>query len=201
MIESKESMEEIVQHQAWLKRLARSVVSESDADDLVQEVYLKVAHKPPALRSSSKAWLASVLRNAARMRHRSDTRRKQRDSKAVMHEGAAPLTCEQVAQKQSEYALQTMVASLPPMYRDTIIALYVDGLSAVEFAGKSSLNPATVRQRHREGLRLLRAKAQKPKAGALAQLRAWCLAFVPAAATEMSSPLALELYEFGLIAL
>src|SRR5690242_10646816 len=72
------NVRELLAHGTWLRRLARAIVRDADAaEDLVQDAWV-VALKEPALasRSSLRAWLATVVRNLARERARSDARRR-----------------------------------------------------------------------------------------------------------------------------
>lgn len=202
MIKNDISIDDLVEHQEWLRRLASSVVGESEADDLVQDVFLKAVRQPPILRGPIQGWLTIVLRNTARMRFRSESRRLSRDSLVRDDAGeTAPLPSERIERHQYERLLHTMVSDLPARYRATVVGLYGEGLSAVEFAQKHGLKSATVRQRHRQALLLLRQQLQGKPTSRLGQLRLWFMTLIPAAATEMSGPLALEFYEFGLIVL
>lgn len=198
---SEQHIGDFLKHKDWLRARACSIVGESDADDLVQEVFLKVVRQPPELHSSTKGWLATVLRNAARMQFRSNSRRIKRNLVADEKRHEIPLPSEHIERQEKIRLLREMVSALPDTYQATVFGLYGEGFSAVEFAKKEGLKAATVRQRHKQALQLLRQQLGGEKSGLFAQLRAWLVAVMPAAAGEMSSPLAFELYEFGLLVL
>ncbi len=201
MTETETNIEEFVQHEGWLRQLAGSVVGEHEVDDLVQEVFLKAVRHRPQLKGPAKGWMAVVLRNSARMRFRSESRRALRDQSSGEDAVEAPLPCEEIDRRQHELILREMVSALPARYRSTVIGLYVDGLSAVELAKVQGLKPATVRQRHRSALALLRKQVDGKNRGAFSSLRNWLMTAVPAATAEMSGGICFEVCEFGLLAL
>lgn len=196
-----EHIEEFLEHKNWLRRLACSLVGENEADDLVQDVFLKAVRHTPEIHGSTKGWLATVLRNRARMHFRTNSRRIRRNLAACQHEQEIPSPSENVDRHQRIRLLQQMVSALPTPYRTTLLGLYGEGYSAVDFANKHGLKPATVRQRHKHALKLLRQQFRVERMGAFRQLRSWFVTLLPAAASEMSSPLAFEIYELGLLAL
>src|SRR5437762_1726924 len=76
--------EALLRHRAWVRRLARRLVSDaSAADDVEQETWLAALRRPPPEDRSTRGWLAAVARNAARKFGRGATRR-------TAHESAAP---------------------------------------------------------------------------------------------------------------
>ena len=67
---------ELRRHGAPLRRLAWSLVHDaSSVDDVLQESWLRAATAVPRRVASSAAWLASVVRNAARRLRRAEARR------------------------------------------------------------------------------------------------------------------------------
>jgi DNA-directed RNA polymerase specialized sigma24 family protein len=67
--------DDLLRHAAWLRALARTLVGEADADDVVQETWVAaVAHRPSAVHSL-RAWLGAVARNVVRQRARRARRR------------------------------------------------------------------------------------------------------------------------------
>ena len=68
---SAHSIEELLVHGAWLRRLATGLVAaDGDADDLVQETWLAALVRWPVRREEARAWLARVIRNQAISRAR-----------------------------------------------------------------------------------------------------------------------------------
>ena len=67
------SPDQLTTHEAFLRRLARALVSDGpDADDLVQEAYAAALERPPEAPGSLRAWMAGVVRNKARVAGRLD---------------------------------------------------------------------------------------------------------------------------------
>jgi DNA-directed RNA polymerase specialized sigma24 family protein len=75
--------EELLAHADWLRRLARSLVGEGQADDLVQDTWVAALRRPPHAVGSPRPWLARVLANAARNRRRGELRRSAREELAM----------------------------------------------------------------------------------------------------------------------
>jgi DNA-directed RNA polymerase specialized sigma24 family protein len=66
-----------------LRGLARALIGESDADDVVQETWLACLKHPGALPERCSAWLAAVAKNIAYRRKRGEGRRRARERRAV----------------------------------------------------------------------------------------------------------------------
>ena len=63
--------------------MARTLVGDaSTADDVAQEAWVSALQHPPAERAGARPWLARVLRNAVRQRHRGEERRRRRELEA-----------------------------------------------------------------------------------------------------------------------
>jgi DNA-directed RNA polymerase specialized sigma24 family protein len=61
------SLEALLAHRDWVRSLARRLVlDENDADDVEQETWRMAVERPPRHAGSLRAWLAVVVRNAAR---------------------------------------------------------------------------------------------------------------------------------------
>ena len=102
--------------------------SHADADDIVQDVFLKLLLYQPAFESTEheKAWLIRVTINQCKDVLKSFFRRN-----AVSLDGLLP-----VAVKQEPQDTQTLeaVLSLPQKYRNVIYLHYYEGYAATEIA-------------------------------------------------------------------
>src|SRR5262245_41625556 len=87
---------DLLRHAAWLPALARTLVGEADADDVVQETWVAAVARRPTAVHSLRAWLGAVARNVVRQRARSDARRREREAAAAQSLDA-PSTDEVVA--------------------------------------------------------------------------------------------------------
>ena len=77
-------MESLLAEGAWVARLARRLVGDDAADDVVQDTWVAALEKAPRERERLRPWLARVVTNFARQRRRGDAHRVQRES------GSAP---------------------------------------------------------------------------------------------------------------
>jgi DNA-directed RNA polymerase specialized sigma24 family protein len=62
-------IEALLEHADWLGQLARKLVG-PDAEDVVQETWIRAMHSPADPARSPRPWLAKVLHNTSRMRWR-----------------------------------------------------------------------------------------------------------------------------------
>src|SRR5687767_14560321 len=70
------SMDTLLTHRAWVRRLARSLVrDDASADDVEQRTWLAALRRPPWDAATAQAWLAKVTRNEAFNARRADRRR------------------------------------------------------------------------------------------------------------------------------
>ncbi len=188
------SIESLLAHRTWLRRLARSLVRDAhEADDLEQEVWVKALRRPPRTGRSVRGWLATVLRNAARDRRRVATRRAAHEARA--HGRPTSPSAERLMQ---EAELQRRIAQatldLAPHYRDTVLLRHFGALSLREIAEQRDVPLETVRTRLRRAHAQLRARLDAEHEGGR---RGWLgvllpLASGPAPATTgtVAAPLA-----------
>jgi RNA polymerase sigma-70 factor (ECF subfamily) len=122
--------------------------SREDAEDLVQDTYVRVLRRPRFLRGEDDlAYLLRVLRNTFLNRLRTQSRRPQTTS---LPEGQEFV--EQRASTQPERALEAReiyeaIAQLAGDYRDVLVAVDVAGLSYKEAAAALGTREGTVMSR------------------------------------------------------
>lgn len=127
-------------------RLAYSQTrSQHDADDIFQEVFLRVAQNRPVFDSESheKAWILRVTLNCLKSHWRAAWRR---------HD--VPLDERIPFPAPEERALDNALRQLSPKYRAAVHLFYYEGYSAEEIARMTGEKPSTIRTR------LTRARAQ-----------------------------------------
>lgn len=162
---------------AWLRQLAASLASPEEADDLVQTAYERLLSDPPRHRDSPRGWLATVLRNARRMRHRSEVRRDAREGRA-MHVRDVPSVEELAARAETLAILARVVGELDEPFRRVVLLHYCEGSSLAEIARAQGCPAATIRGRLRTGLQRLRVRLDEEHGGKRA---VWMSAFAPLA--------------------
>jgi len=174
---------DLIRHAAWLRRLAVALVGDlATADDLVQETFVAALSRPPRGGHMPRAWLARVVRNAAKQTFRSRDRRTRREAESAEPQ-ALPGPRETVERLDTERCLTEELARLDEPFRTTLMLRYYDGLAPAEIAARTSTPGGTVRWRLQRGLELLRERLD----GRFGQRAAWCALFLP---ITRSQPLA-----------
>jgi RNA polymerase sigma factor (sigma-70 family) len=158
---------------AWLRRLASSLVGESDADDVVQESWIAAWRKRPDEDRPIRPWLARVVRDLAAMRRRSEQRRHMREAR-LEDDRESPTPDAMLEQVRLHRLLADLVLGLAEPYRSTIVARFFEGKSSAEIARQAGIPNATVRARLREGLARLRAGLDRETG----ERKVWAVAFL-----------------------
>jgi RNA polymerase sigma-70 factor (ECF subfamily) len=118
-------LDEIVEDQAWLRKLAVSLAGDAArADDLVQDTLETAVRRPPEKPGKIRPWLAGVLRNRWRMTARANARETAREERA-----ADPLVEDQtpdalVERAELYAALCRLVSELAEPYRHALLLRY-----------------------------------------------------------------------------
>ena len=132
-------MDEIIaRHIQRLYRTAAAIMrNREDAEDIVQDVFVKWHEKPPRLQSDTHetAWLLRVTINLCRSRLRAPWRRLR-----------TPLLESHPAKDETERELMQAVFSLPAKYRTVIHLFYFEGYSTTEIADITQQRETAVRQ-------------------------------------------------------
>jgi len=121
---------------AWLNRRLRARVSPEDADDVVQETYIRIAPFADGGIAQPRAFLLRVALNLVRddAKHR---RRRPRDAdlRAPESEGATQFDLVLLAQ---------IVTSMPQLYRDVFVLSRFDGMTYPEIAKELEISVNSV---------------------------------------------------------
>src|SRR5678816_4319880 len=86
MADSAPTAEELLTHTEWLTRLARALVGDAAANDVVQDTYEAALAKPSGRTGPLRPWLGGVARNIARMTARGRARRERREQALPVHD-------------------------------------------------------------------------------------------------------------------
>ena len=141
--------------------LAKRVPPGVDADDLVQEVFLRVIRHAGNLRSTNRpeAWLFQIARNALRDSLRARLRRDGRND-AIDSEDDLPAEPDAAADRAAEAelapCLTSMVNRLPEPYRTAIALTTVKGLSQADAARQLGISNSGMKSRVQRGRDRLR---------------------------------------------
>ncbi|HTL36711.1 MAG TPA: sigma-70 family RNA polymerase sigma factor [Kofleriaceae bacterium] len=156
MVDSGPSAEELLQHTEWLTRLARALVGDAAADDVVHDTYEVALAKGSARRGPLRPWLGGVARNVVRMAARGRVRRERREQALPVHDDV-PSPEQLLARAQIQQQVNRLVLELPEPLRSTLLLRFFEGLSAAEIARAHGIPAATVRSRLKDALDRIRA--------------------------------------------
>jgi RNA polymerase sigma factor (sigma-70 family) len=179
MAGSAPTAEELLAHTEWLMRLARALVGDVAAGDVVQDTYEAALTKPSKREGPLRPWLGGVARNVARMAARGGMRRQRREQALPVHEDM-PSPEQLLARAQLQQQVNRLVLELPEPLRSTLLLRFFEGLSASEIARAQGIPAATVRSRLKDALDRIRAALDAEHGN---DRRAWAglLAPLPAA--------------------
>lgn len=127
----------MIKHENRLFRAALAMMgNKAEAEDVVQEVFLKVWEKRPVFQSMQHeaAWLMQVTVNCCRSRFRSAWWRR-----------TVPMLDSYPAQSGEQQQLLELVAQLPVKYRIAIHLFYYEGYSTAEIAEMTGQKESTAR--------------------------------------------------------
>src|SRR5664279_2661183 len=119
-------------HADWLRKLARTLVGPSAADDAVQDTYVAALRSPPDPTLPARPWLSRVLRNVTRMAHRGSTRRAHREDVVATFAAIGSKTDDAVARAETFRMLVELVLGLGEPYRTVLVRHYFDGDTLAE---------------------------------------------------------------------
>jgi RNA polymerase sigma-70 factor (ECF subfamily) len=133
----------------------------SDAEDLLQEVFVQVwhqAHRYSEERGSPEAWIVNIARSRAIDKLRS-IRRMER-SFVLTDDPAKAESSDNVessaADSETKLTMNSALANLPEAQREVLVLAYFDGLSQSEIADRLKEPLGTVKTRMRSGIQRLR---------------------------------------------
>jgi RNA polymerase sigma factor (sigma-70 family) len=179
------SPQALLAHVDWMRGLARALVLDADeARDLTQEGIEAALARPPLADRPVRPWLASVLRNLARLRARGRMRRARRER--AVETASEPSSPEALALRvETERRVAALVLALEEPFRTTLLLRYYEGRSAAAIARAQGVPAGTVRWRLKHGLDRIRATLDAEEGGN----RRWRALLLPLAARRPISPL------------
>ena len=183
MGESAPTAEELLEHTEWLTRLARALVGDAAAGDVVQATYEAAIAKPGNRQGALRPWLGGVARNVARMTARGRARRERREQAVPVHD-EVPSPEQLVARAQVQQQVNRLVLELHEPLRSTLLLRFFEGLSAAEIARAQGIPAATVRSRLKDALDRIRASLDAEHGN---DRRAWAALLGPVAAIPHGS--------------
>jgi RNA polymerase sigma factor (sigma-70 family) len=173
--------EELFAHARWLRGLALAMAGAADvADDAVQETWEAVLRNAPDPDRPPKPWLAQILKNFVRKRHRSQRRRAENEQRASLEIEYVAEGSDAVAERaESHRLLADFVSQLDETHKTVILLRYYDEKTSTEIASQLGKPEGTIRRQLKEAREILATKMDGSHAG---NRRRWLGAFAPAGA-------------------
>ena len=151
----------VTRHAPMARRLAVLSGAGSDADDVVQEAFVKAYRSLSSFREGAdfRPWLLRIVVNESRNLHRGQSRRSDRELR-VVRAGARLVTgsdpAEMAVGHERREALLGAIRTLPEELREAVTCRYLLELSEAETAAALDIPHGTVKSRLRRGLARLR---------------------------------------------
>lgn len=153
-------------HNQSLFRLARGILADDEAEDALQEGYLRAFRGIAEFRgeASLRTWLGRIVVNAARERLRRRRKTVHLNAEDVI---AFPRTAAggdpeaKMAQDQVRKLLEAAIDELPSAFRSVAVARLIEEMSVEETATVLDLRPETVKTRLHRARRLLQAAVER----------------------------------------
>ena len=153
----------VTRHAPVARRLAVLSGAGSDADDVVQEAFVKAYRSLSSFRDGAdfRPWLLRIVVNESRNLHRGRSRRSDRELRVVREDarlvtGSDP--ADVAVSDERREALLGAIRALPEELREVVTCRYLLELSETETAEALAIPHGTVKSRLRRGLARLRAE-------------------------------------------
>lgn len=146
-----------------LFRLAYSIMlNQADAEDAVQDIFIKIIGKIPEFASSSqeKAWITKVLANHCKDMLRKRKLRLYTPLEEVLEQSGHGLSVPGPEDNGGTELFQ-MILSLGEKYREPLILHYFEGFSIEEVSEILSIGQSAVKMRLSRGREMIRKKMEE----------------------------------------
>jgi RNA polymerase sigma-70 factor (ECF subfamily) len=153
--------------------IARRVESEADADDILQEVFLRIHRHAGSVQQSERlaSWLFQITRNAIADYYRAPVRRREllagapadleRTPAHVWSEDDERELASPAVRRELATCLGPMIERLPALYRDALRLVDLEGLPQHEAAARAGLSVSGMKSRVQRGRQALKAVLQE----------------------------------------
>jgi len=133
--------------------IKKRVNSFEDAEDLTQEVFLKLSKSNIDAVKNIKSWVYTIAKNTITDYYRSNKRRTEEVSESLFFEGEEK---ENAVEELSNCCITPFIKQLPKEYHTIIQLSEIEGVSQKEIAAKLDMNYVTVRSKVQRGRKKLK---------------------------------------------
>ncbi len=152
-------LELVLEHQGFVRALARDLVADEDmARDVEQDTWLAALSGEPRDQVAARAWLAGIVRRVVSKAWRSRLRRADRELAAARESRPIAAPAELLERESSRREIVEAVVALDEPWRSALIARYFDELSPERAAKHFDIPIETLRTRLKRGRELLRER-------------------------------------------
>ncbi len=144
----------VEKYSQMLFRISYSILNNKhDAEDAVQETFLKYMTKAPLFRDSDheKAWLIKVATNISKNISRFNNRHAAENLDELRHIGIS----------NDDRDIFELIMHLPTKYKIALDLYYIEGYKANEIAQITNTSPVTVRKQLQYGRKLLKLELER----------------------------------------
>jgi RNA polymerase sigma-70 factor, ECF subfamily len=148
-------------HDALRSFIARRVANPADAEDALQEVFIRVQRSIGEVEAEDRidAWLYQITRNVIADHYRSPAARRQKADAAELDELPAPADEPNeapAALRSLSKCLRPFVEALPEIYRRALVLTELQGMTQAAAAEELGISLAAMKGRVRRGRALLK---------------------------------------------
>ena len=158
-------IDEFREHRQTLYLIARRYVGEDSANDVLQNVFVRIWSHPARYdesRGSARQYLCTLTRGMSIDHLRHVNAQRSRDDRTNGHRGAfsGEDTLQQLIDRDAIAAVQAALASIPAQERLVIVTAFYGGLTYREVAIELGIPEGTAKSRIRSGLRSLHRRLE-----------------------------------------
>jgi RNA polymerase sigma-70 factor (ECF subfamily) len=164
----------LLAEEPFVRDLAKQLLV-SDADEVVQQTWLRAAQQGGGGIERPRHWLARVARNVIANLRRGDRRRREREQ-AVASRELVPSSAALAEREERRRMLVAAVDTLPPPLRTVVLLRWFDGHPPRRIAEALGVPVTTVSSQLHRALALLRERLDAAHGG---DRRAWLVQLVP----------------------
>ena len=157
-------MEDIEQYRGEVFAAAYDLNNNSyDAEDAVQEAYIKYITKPPKVLTNVKGWLRKVARNACidKLRRNNTIKMVANDHLSSIEDKRKPYKPYYDFDKKLSRKVRGLFKGMKPKFKAAVIAVDMKGMSYADAADELECTLGTLKSDLLRGRRFLRAKKEE----------------------------------------